>query len=129
MFWNKDYTKLTHPILLQTSQTMKLKKIDNLLLWRGQMKELGLIPQNYLPLKPSLNLAKWIEYKLGNGNISESPRSERLIAIGNANNLNFINYYAFLRKEIFNKKPLINKVFGANAIRFRLYQKKISQET
>lgn len=127
MSWNKGFTKLTHPSVLKISETMRKKKIDNFLLWRNKMKELGKIKGDYPAFIPSGDLAEFIGVMLGDGNISAFPRTERLILVSNSNNRGFIDRYAMLVEKIFNKKPGVYSVKNVNAVRITLYQKNISQ--
>lgn len=126
MSWNKGLTKETDYRVLKISQTMRSKRIDNFQKWRGKMREIGKIPDGYPPFLESEKLAEYIGVVLGDGNIGKFPRTERIIIVGNANNDGFIRRYAKLTDSIFNKKPTLSHVKGANAVRISLYQKKIS---
>lgn len=127
MPWNKGHTKLTHPSVMKTSRTMRLKKIDNFLQWRNRMKSLGIIPNGYPSLPHSGDLAEYIGVMLGDGNISRFPRTERIILVSNANNPGFIRYYAILTEKLFNKKPGVYNIKNVNAVRITLYQKELSK--
>lgn len=108
------------------SQTFKNKKIDNFKEWRHKMRQLGRIPV-YKSFPKSEDLAEFIGVILGDGNISSFLRTERLIIVGNTNNMGFIKHYNNLTFKIFNKKPTISKIKDTNAIRISLYQKFIAK--
>lgn len=112
---------------MKISRTFKEKKIDNFKIWREHMKELGKMPKDYHSFKESEELAEYIGVVLGDGNISQFPRTERIIIVGNASNEGFIKRYAKITESLFNKKPYVYKVKGSNAVRISLYQKKISE--
>lgn len=125
--WNKGFTKETHPSVKKISQTMRRKKIDNFKYWREKAKKIGVIPGSYPDFKKSKELAEYIGVVLGDGNISEFPRTERIIISCNANNPGFINYYAKLTEKIFNKRPTVSRILDKNSVRISLYQKNISK--
>ncbi len=108
------------------SETFKKKKIDNFKNWRDEMKRTGKMPK-YLSFIKSKDLAEYTGVILGDGNISSFPRTERLIIVGNSNNVGFIRRYSLLTEKIFGKIPTVTKVSGANAIRISIYQKFISK--
>ena len=91
------------------------------------MKEIGKIPSGYPPFSESEDLAEYIGVVLGDGNIGEFPRTERIIIVGNANNDGFIKRYAKITESLFKKKPALSHDKDANAVRISLYQKKISK--
>lgn len=126
MPWNIGFTKQTHPSVKKISETMKRKHIDNFKKWRERMKLMGRIPSEYPIFKHSSNLAEYFGVMLGDGNISQFPRTERLIITGNANNPGFIAYYAQITQYLFGKKPTISRKKKENALRISLYQKEIS---
>lgn len=127
MSWNRGLNKYTSESVLKISTTFKQKHIDNFKTWREKMRTLGKIPIDYPEFVKDADLAELIGVVLGDGNISSFPRTERMIIVGNSNNLGFINRYALIVEKIFNKKPVISKVRGANCIRISLYQKFISK--
>lgn len=108
------------------SKTFRKKKIDNFKKWRDETKKAGKMPK-YLPFIKSKDLAEYIGVILGDGNISSFPRTERLIIVGNSNNIGFIQRYSLLTEKIFGKIPTVTKISGANAIRISIYQKFISK--
>jgi len=77
MVWNKGLTKFTNKSLLQTSLTMKSKRLDNFRSWREKMKSEGKIPSDYPEFEKNEMLAEYIGVILGDGNISEFPRTQR----------------------------------------------------
>lgn len=91
------------------------------------MKELGVIPKEYPQFPLSTELAEYIGVMLGDGNISDFPRTERIILVSNANNKGFISHYSLLTEKLFSKKPGIYPVKNASAVRITLYQKYISK--
>lgn len=91
------------------------------------MKELGIIPKCYPNLKKDHLLAELIGVILGDGNISEFPRTERLLIISNSNNAGFIKRYTNLVEKLFNKKAAVYQVRGTHATRIGIYQKFISE--
>lgn len=127
MSWNRGLNKYTSESVLKISQTFKIKHIDNFKEWRDRMRELGKIPSDYPEFTKGAELAELIGVALGDGNISRFPRTERIIIVGNSNNPGFINRYSYIIEKIFNKKPVVSKIRGANCIRISLYQKFISK--
>lgn len=127
MSWNKGLNKYNSSSVLKISETFKKKKINNFRVWLDSRQNRGEIPVYDSEFKNSKELAELIGVVLGDGNISQFPRTERLIVVGNSNNLGFIKRYAFFIEELFGKKPLISKITNANAIRISLYQKYISK--
>lgn len=125
--WNKGYTKITHPSVLNISRTMKSKKLDNFKNWREKMKSKGLIPSKYPPLLKSGDLAELIGVILGDGHIEKFPRTECLYILSNLKNLGFVYRYSDLVYKLFGKRPTCSKVSTAKCIRIRLYQKNISK--
>lgn len=91
------------------------------------MKELGIIPKYYPNLKKDRLLAELIGVILGDGNISEFPRTERLLIISNSNNAGFIKRYTNLVEKLFNKKAAVYQVRGTQTTRIGIYQKFISE--
>jgi len=108
------------------SETFRKKKIDNFKKWRDGMKRIGKMPTYSLFIR-SEDLAEYIGVVLGDGNISSFPRTERLIIVGNSNNIGFIRRYSLLTEKIFGKIPRVTKISGVNAIRISIYQKFISE--
>ncbi|HUD44621.1 MAG TPA: LAGLIDADG family homing endonuclease [Patescibacteria group bacterium] len=108
------------------AETFRRKKIDNFKKWRDERRKLGIIP-NYLPLIRSKDLAEYIGVVLGDGNISNFPRTERLIIVGNSKNTGFIRRYSLLTQLIFGKTATVSKMSGVNAIRMSIYQKYLSK--
>lgn len=127
MPWNKGFTKETHPSVLKISQTIRLKKIDNFASWRNNLKLSGKIPDCDSPFPESSELAEYIGVVLGDGNISNFPRTERILIVGDLNKMGFIKHYAKLTEAIFRKKPSVGFIKNTNAVRISLYQKNISQ--
>ncbi len=127
MSWNRGLNKYTSENVLKISQTFKIKHIDNFKKWRDRMRSLGKIPSDYPEFSKSEELAELIGVTLGDGNISQFPRTERIIIVGNSSNPGFINRYSNIVEKVFNKKPLVSKMRGANCIRISLYQKFISK--
>ena len=100
---------------------MRVRKIDNFKKWRNAHRvHYAYLPQNGY-------LAEYIGVVLGDGNIEATPRTERLIIVGNSNNPGFIQRYTQLTYLLFDKKPTIKKIKNVNAFRISLYQKYISQ--
>lgn len=127
MSWNKGLTKITSESVLKISKTFRKKHIDNFKNWRDKMRKLGKIPNGYPEFSRNEQLAELIGVVLGDGNISRFPRTERIIIVGNSNNPGFIFRYSYIVEKIFNKKPVVSKIRGANCIRISLYQKFISK--
>ena len=124
--WNKGLTKETHPSVLQISQTMRKRKLDNFKKWRDEMKRLGKIRSSYPELEKDGDLAELIGVVLGDGHIEKFPRTECLTISANAHNAGFIKRYADLVEKIFEKNPYVKKVKSVNCTKIRIYQKEIS---
>jgi len=125
--WNKGHTKKTHPSLEKTSNTMRLKRIDNFKIWRDRMKMNGKIRSKYIALKKNRDLAELIGVVLGDGHIGKFPRCESLRIVGNYKNKGFINRYAKLVEDVFKKIPTVSKIKASNASTITIYENKISQ--
>ena len=124
--WNKGQTKETNLSVMKISQTMRERHIDNFKNWRKKMVEQGVLKTDFSLLNKDEALAELIGVILGDGNISEFPRCERLIISSNSSNEYFIQRYASIVEGVFGKKPSICKT-NTNCIRISLYQKKISE--
>lgn len=111
---------------METSRTMKEKHIDNFRNWRVRRQKLGIIPTIKSSFKKSARLSELIGVVLGDGNISQFPRTERMIILGNSNNPKFIERYAGVIEEIFKKRPTVTNVKNQNAVRISIYQKYIA---
>ncbi len=119
--WNKGLTKATHPSVAKTSATMRARKVDNFAAWRrDHVIAYPSFPRNGM-------LAEFIGVVLGDGHIQQFPRTERLIIVGDARKMDFINRYAAITKVLFRKTPMIGKVAASNAVRISIYQKFISE--
>ncbi len=124
--WNKGFTKVTHPSLLKTSQTMSAREINNFAKWREKMKKSGKIRSKYPEFKKNGDLAELIGVILGDGHIRKFPRTEELSIFSNSNNPGFIKRYAKLVEKIFDKKPALTHHGSKNCTRIRVYQKHIA---
>lgn len=125
--WSKGLTKDTDPSVRKISETMKRRKIDNFAHWRKLAKQSGIIPKSYPALKKNGDLAELMGVVLGDGHISQFPRTEELTLFSNSNNKGFVERYSSLVEKIFNKKPYVAKVSSCNCIRIRIYEKYISR--
>ena len=123
--WNKGLTKENNASMTKTSETMRVKRIDNFKNWREKMMRAGIIKTSFLILPQNELTAELIGVILGDGNISVFPRCERLIISSNSNNKKFISRYSRIVEQLFGKKPSVNKT-NKNCVRISLYQKKIS---
>lgn len=121
--WNKGQTKETHPGLARISKHRK--KVDNFRKWRKECK--NYFKELYRPLPASGDLAELIGVSLGDGNISQFPRTERLIIVSNAKNTGFVNRYSKIVENLFKKPPRVTKIKEKEAIRISFYQKFISK--
>lgn len=125
--WNKGLSKLTDPSVRKISETLRSKKIDNFRRWREEAKEKGIIPASYPAFKRNGDLAELIGVILGDGNISEFPRTERLIISANSRNEGFIKRYSGLVGEIVKKSPTVSLAKDSNCTRISVYQKFLSK--
>jgi hypothetical protein len=125
--WNKGHTKYTNPSLKKMSLTFQRKGIDNFKKWREEAKSKGLIKSDYPPLKKTRNLAFLIGLTLGDGNIAEYPRTERLVISLGTDKPKLINYSADIVEEVFEKKPVIVINNKSRAVRISIYEKFISK--
>lgn len=125
--WNKGFTKINHLSVAKMVRTFKKKKIDNFRNWREGMRRVGKIPATYPPFQKDGNLAELIGVILGDGNISNFPRTEELRIVSNSSNKGFIKRYASLIYKTIGKEPKIRKDKYANCVRIIIYQKKISK--
>lgn len=124
--WNKGLTKATHPSILQISQTMRERKIDNFKKWRDKMKRLGKVKSTYPVFKKNGDLAEFMGVILGDGHIGVFPRTEVLVLLSNSNNPGFVGRYSGMLEKIFQKKPYVVKRKEANCIKISIYEKHIS---
>lgn len=125
--WCKGYTKETHPSVAKISKTFKRKKIDNFAIWREEMKRLGKIKSDYPKFEKNGDLAELIGVVLGDGHIGTFPRTEVLSIFSNADNKGFIDRYAKLVENIFEKQPTVSKNNHCNCVKITIYQKWISK--
>lgn len=125
--WNKGQTKATNSSVKKISDTMRLRKIDNFKVWRDAMKAEGKIKSEYSPLVKNGDLAELIGVVLGDGHICVYPRCEELRLISNSNSTGFIERYAILMGNVFNKKPYIIQSQQSNSTKIGFYEKLISK--
>ncbi len=125
--WSKGYTKETNPSVAKISATFKKKKINNFAKWREKMIKDGFIVVDRPPFQKSAELAELIGVILGDGYIGKFPRTEILAIFSNSNNPGFVNRYATLVEDIFNKRPRLLKQKDSNCIKISIYQKDISK--
>ena len=125
--WNKGLTKENNTSVRKISRTMRLRKIDNFKSWRDRMKAEGKIKSSYLPLKKNGDLAELIGVVLGDGHICIYPRTEELRVISNSNNPGFIERYARIMQNVFDKKPYVVPNPRQNSTKIGFYQKFISK--
>lgn len=125
--WNKGKTKFTDVSVSKISNTFRVKRIDNFLKWRKEMKELGVIRSTYPSFKKSGELAFLIGMVFGDGNIGKFPRTERLVIALNSKYPALIGYVAYLLTKFFEKDAIIHRARTNNCVRVWIYQKKISQ--
>lgn len=125
--WNKGKTKDTDPNVKKISETFLKKKIDNFSAWRIKLIQSGDIVTSYSPLPHSVKLAILIGLVLGDGNIHEFPRTDKLTITLGLDKLELIEFTRSLVFFIFEKKPAVLKYSTAKAVRITLYQKQISE--
>jgi len=100
---------------------MKARKIDNFKKWRDSHRV------NYAHIPHSGDLAEYIGVVLGDGNIEAFPRTERIVIVGDAAKMGFIDHYVAMTEQLFKKAPAVAKTSYSNAVRISLYQKFISK--
>lgn len=125
--WNKGKTKFTDPSVQKISETMKEKRIDNFSRWRAESKLTGAIASTEKKLKESRELSFLIGLTLGDGNISNFPRTECLRITLGTDKPKLANYTVRVIEKIFTKTPSIIKRSNSNCYNVTLYQKNISQ--
>jgi hypothetical protein len=123
--WNKGENKETHPSVRKTSETFKRNKIDNFARWRERARKDGLL-SNYQSFEKDKNLALLIGLVLGDGNIYEFPRTEKLTMALGTDKPGLIVMTSDLLRSTFNKKPGIYKPKNQNVIKLSIYEKHIS---
>ncbi len=125
--WNRGLTKDSDPRVRKISLTMRAKHIDNFKGWREKARNQGLIPQSYPAFMKTPELAFLIGITLGDGHISQFPRSERLeIALG-TDKPALIEFTTSIVSQVFSKEPKVIKVKYKNMVKLSLYQKHISR--
>ena len=125
--WNKGETKLTNLGVKKISETFKKNKIDNFLKWREKAKLVGLIPNSDNKFNRSKELAFLIGLVLGDGNVSEFPRTECLRLTLGTDKPELANYAVSVIAKLFNKPPSIIKRTNSNCYNITIYQKNISK--
>ncbi len=125
--WSKGLTKETNPSLMKTSETMRIRKLDNFKKWRDRMKSEGKIKSSYPALVKNENLAELIGVVLGDGHVGVFPRAECLRIVGTSTNHGFVERYSKMVERIFNKKPYVAKRKQSNATDITIYEKNISK--
>jgi intein-encoded DNA endonuclease-like protein len=121
MSWNKGFTKTTHPGVAKISATMKVRNINNFKQWRKNH------PILYANFSHTGDVAEYIGVVLGDGNIEQFPRTERITIIGDAKKMGFVIRYAMLTEKLFHKKPAVARMKNSNVVRISLYQKFIAR--
>lgn len=122
--WNKGFKKMNHPGVAKISMAFRRKKIDNFSRWRNYLKEIGKIP-SYEKFPKSDHLAFLIGLILGDGNITEFPKTEKLTIVLHIKYPALIAYTKVILEAFFQKKISLRE--DGNSIRLSLYQKFISK--
>ena len=91
------------------------------------MKGSGTIKSLYPSFPRTAELAEFIGVILGDCNISEFPRVERLIISAHSTNKGFVSRYAHMTRRIIGKEPTVSNVRGANCTRISVYEKYLSK--
>lgn len=125
--WNKGLTKSSNASVRKTSDTMKLRQIDNFAKWRIKARKEGLIPRKYSRLKKSGDLAELIGTTLGDGHIGVFPRTEVLRLVASGAHPASADRWGMLIYKVFGKAPTIIKRKNSNCYNVTLYQKHISE--
>lgn len=125
--WNKGQNKNTNPSVKKTSDTMRLRKLDNFKVWRDGMKADGKIKSTYPLLEKNGDLAELIGVVLGDGHICVYPRCEELRLISNSDSPGFIKRYAEIMEAVFGKKPYVIPSRQSNSTKIGFYEKLISK--
>jgi len=90
------------------------------------MKRCGKIRSIYPDFVKSNDLAFLIGITLGDGNIQNFPRTDRLLISLNAKYPGLVNDVALVVSKIFEKDAVVKKVKGSDCVRVWVYQKNIS---
>lgn len=127
--WSKGETKETNLSVRKISETMRRRRIDNFAKWREEMVELGKIKSEYPEFEKAKELAELIGMVLGDGNISEHPRTERLTIAFNAKYPRIIKRTKSLLTTVFEKRPTEAAITKSspNSWRMWIYEKWISK--
>ena len=103
------------------SRTLAAKKNWNFSEWQAKQPKL-----NY-SINKSEKWAELVGITLGDGNIFSFPRTERLVIACNSKDDKYIHHVADLIKEVFKKKPQVEKCKNANCKHIKLYQCHLSE--
>ena len=125
--WNKGKTKETDLGVKKISETMRFKKLDNFAKWRTNARLTGLIPDPNKKFEKSENLASLIGLILGDGNISEYPRTETLRLTLGTDKPKLASYSVMLIKDVFKKAPSLVQRTNLNCFNITISQKNISK--
>lgn len=105
---------------------MKKKKIDNFAKWRNHARLSGIIPDSNKQFDKTESLAVLIGLILGDGNISQYPRTECLRITLGTDKPELASYATRLIKDVFNKAPSMIKRNNMNCFNVTISQKNIS---
>ncbi len=125
--WNRGRNKDNDPRVKRISETLKQKKLDNFSSWRMQMKREGKIISSYPDFRKNCDLAVLIGLILGDGNIHQFPRTQKLTLTFGNEKPELITFAANLVERVIGKKPAVSPCSYANATRITLYQQHLSR--
>jgi hypothetical protein len=124
--WNKGKTKENDQGVRKTSETMKLRHIDNFAKWRMEAKLSGVIPESSKKLEKSDDLAFLIGLILGDGNIHKFPRTECLRITLGTDKPKLALFVINIMKNVLKKTPSMRKGNDSNCFNIDFYQKNLS---
>ena len=125
--WSARNTKKNFLRAKRISETFKKNKIDNFSEWRTRAKKLGLIISQYPPYSKNTEFAYLTGIILGDGNIYQFPRTQKLEITLGTDKPDLITFVARITSKVIRKEAKIRGVKDSNCVKVYIYQKKLSE--
>lgn len=106
---------------------MKRNNIDNFSAWRDKARESGRIISSYPPYEKGAELAYLIGIILGDGNIYQFPRTQKLEITLGTDKPELIKFVALLTSKVTRKGAKIRQVKNSNCVKIYIYQNHLSE--
>lgn len=124
--WNRGETKSTNTSIARLSRRLACQKRWNFSNWQKINKRKSERIKEK-KLKRSNELAELIGIILGDGCLTNLPRTEALRIVCNSEQQDYINHIVTLIQKIFDKRPTVYKRSGQKATNITLYRCNLSE--